>query len=153
MEAADFAPILRDPDPIEVAEREEARAALAEGPCDQCGLPVLPEESCYEFERRLAAAEDRGIPLRFALGGCRHILCSPSRAQYLPGQPRSAEHSYMADKDAPTVVLRRVGSNSDGDALFELTDEDGGAPCMTAAEWRNFALELVSGRDSPVKES
>lgn len=55
-------------------------------------------------------------------------------------------------EDSPTVVLLLQGSNSNGDFLFELRDEAGGTPCMTAAEWRNFALELISGRGSPVKE-
>jgi hypothetical protein len=113
MDAADFAPILRDPDPIEVAEREEARAAEAEGPCDRCGLPVLPEESCHEFERRMAAAEARAVPLRYALGGCRHVLCSPSRAQYLPGQPRSEEFPYVADKEG---LVRQVWAGMRADA-------------------------------------
>lgn len=115
MDAVDFAPILRDPDPIEVAEREEARAALAEGPCDRCGLPVLPEESCHEFEVRMAAVEGRAIPLRYALGGCRHVLCSPSRAQYLPGRPRSMEFPYMADKEG---LVRHVWAGMRSDAAL-----------------------------------
>lgn len=95
----DFSPIFRDPDPIEVAERDWARAARADGPCDRCGRPVLQEESAVEFEYRLAARLNRPLPLSVALGGHRHVLCSPSRAQYLPGHPRSLDYPYASDRE------------------------------------------------------
>jgi hypothetical protein len=73
----------------------------------------MPEESCREFERRLAAAEGRVVPLRIALGGHRHVMCSPSRAQYLPGQPRSATAPYLANREA---TIRRVLAEMRADA-------------------------------------
>lgn len=109
----DFSPIYRDPDPIEAAERDWALAARAEGPCDRCGRPVLQEESAVEFEHRLAARTGRALPLSVVFGSHRHVLCSPSRSQYLPGQPRSPDFPYMADKEA---VVREVWADMRRDA-------------------------------------
>lgn len=53
-------------------------------------------------------------------------------------------------RDAPTLVMKDDGSNQNGDMLFVLSTEDGGAPCLTAAEWRCLCVELV-GFGSPVK--
>lgn len=48
------------------------------------------------------------------------------------------------------VTLAPDGSDYAGDVLYALSGPDGVAPAMTAAEWRNFALAIVSG-DSPVR--
>lgn len=69
------------------------------GPCDRCGAPVMALEDWVELERRLAQIE--GLPLhpRYLLAPARHVLCSPSRRQYLSGQPRAEAHPYNAEME------------------------------------------------------
>jgi hypothetical protein len=52
-------------------------------------------------------------------------------------------------RDAETVMLRAVDADQNGDTLWAL-DGSFGPPCMTAAEWRCFCIELMS--ESPIRD-
>jgi hypothetical protein len=73
--------------------------------CDKCGLPVAPEDDAVALDIELGIGG-------WWLIGChpRHLFpndhCpgSPSRAQYLPGQPRDARPEYAYDERSEPLV-------------------------------------------------
>lgn len=79
--------------------------------CDKCGKPVRPHNNLYHFA--LATGELRGIGVLLCQN--RHLLpegdClgSPSRAQYLEGQPRDARgYEYDPARETTYREARRV---------------------------------------------
>ena len=71
--------------------------------CDKCGRTVLPQNDMVRFDEIL-----RGNPLYHLFYGSRHLLpvvedgkvvCegSPSRAQYLEGQPKDTRPGHKYD--------------------------------------------------------
>jgi hypothetical protein len=84
--------------------------------CDKCGQPVCPSNNVTFFD-----AFRRGSPLLPFVFVSRHLLpvmedgavvCegSPSRAQYLEGQPRDPRYPYQSDlegsyRDAYKLLL------------------------------------------------
>lgn len=72
----------------------------ARGCCDKCGMPVEPGNDAVMLDLLISGA------LGLVTTPARHLLpvgdCpgSPSRAQYLPGQPHDPRYPYDADHEA-----------------------------------------------------
>lgn len=71
--------------------------------CDKCELPVTPDNDAGEVSRQYLFVEYGEIPLLAHFNAARHFLpikgCegSPSRAQYIEGQPRDARDDWPYD--------------------------------------------------------
>lgn len=82
--------------------------------CDKCGKPVQPSNDAVLLDaigQGINLEDSWAMTLRLNYGA-RHLLpvveegqvvCvgSPSRAQYLPGQPRDPRNAYNDDIEAP----------------------------------------------------
>lgn len=63
--------------------------------CDKCGKPVHPKDDSVLMEHHIT-----GNDFILAVGGARHIKCSPSRAQYVivDGKPLAVDNRPEYDK-------------------------------------------------------
>jgi hypothetical protein len=102
----DLAPLISDLDPAQQAAEEEHRRPVPGSPesrwpkCDKCGKPVRPHNNIYFVG--VASGEIQGCGILLCRN--RHFLpeegCegSPSRAQYIEGQPRDARgFAYLSE--------------------------------------------------------
>ena len=78
--------------------------------CDKCGLDVDYYNNVYWFEAKLDEIRKKRIALMLNIGSERHLLpvvangltvCagSPSRGQYLEGQPRDSRYAYIKEHE------------------------------------------------------
>lgn len=80
--------------------------------CDKCGMPVMPKDCAVTLELGLGDEANPTAEIAKRMGISRHILpivfdgeelCpgSPSRAQYLEGQPRCVRSSNYSHPYVP----------------------------------------------------
>jgi hypothetical protein len=103
---------------VRVPILDEGLDSLPEPPCDKCGTPVPPANDAT-FVQAIKNHE----PLIVLVAEPRHFLpipgvCegSPSRAQYIEGQPRDKRYPYHPEdekawRDAYAEVQRHYGHN------------------------------------------
>lgn len=71
--------------------------------CDKCGLPVDPHEDAVQIDLRLGASAYLIMARPRHLLATEHCEGSPSRAQYLEGQPRDTR-GYRYDPAAEAAI-------------------------------------------------
>jgi hypothetical protein len=87
--------------------------------CDKCGKPVDPTNDAVELDIELHRAEGDLFPIGLVIAQARHLLpvagCpgSPSRAQYLEGQPRDPRGIYGYDPEHEEPIRKAYASMRD----------------------------------------